>query len=218
MTIKERVRYEMFIRVVQFIQDNIADFPGGGIVAAQLAVLVAVVDRIQELLGLQIGGYGDSRFEFNSKDTARENLREMLSEINSTARSMIYEFPGIELKFRMIRNRNDAELLGAARAFLIEMTPLISDFERYGQDKNSPAELQTLIDDFEQSLGKPGTAIDSHVEATAEIGAEIRKGMIAVRTMRGVVINKYRPNVGKSAAWFSASRIEKLPQTTTPQP
>ena len=49
MTKRERVRYDMFIRVVQFINDNIADFPSG-IVPAQLAVLTAVVDRLQELV------------------------------------------------------------------------------------------------------------------------------------------------------------------------
>lgn len=209
MTKKQKVRYDMFIRVVQFLQDNAADFPTG-VVAAQLAVLTAVVDRLQILLGDQAAGLGDAKFEFNDKDTARENLREMLSEIARTAASMVYQFPGIDLKFRMPRGNNDADLLGKARAFLTEAAPHRGDFENYGMDTNFLTDLQTLIDAFEASLGETGTAIDSHVEATAEIGAETRKGMIAVRTIDAPVKNKYRTDVGKLAAWLSASHIEKV--------
>lgn len=218
MTRQQRVRYDMFIRVVQFIRDNAADFPAG-VVAAQLAVLIAVVDRLQTLLGDQSTGLGEARFEFHDKDTARENLRQMLSEIAETARSMVYQFSGVDLKFRMPRNHNDADLLGKAHAFQTEAAPLDADFQGYGMERSFLADLQRLIDDFEASLGEAGTAIDSHVKATAEIGAEMRKGMVAVRTMDGVIRNKYRRNVGKLAAWLSASHIERVPvENPRPKP
>jgi hypothetical protein len=216
MTKRERFRMDMFIRAVQFILNNIGDFVAGGVVAAQLVVVQAAIAKVQTLSGAQVEGFGDAGFAFNSKDTARENLREMLSEISRTARSMVYEFPGIDLKFRMPRNNNDAQLLAKALAFLTEATPLQADFERYEMDKNFLTALQTLITDFEQSLSTPGTAIDAHVAATAEISAEIRKGMVAVRTMNGAVRNKYRNDVGKLAAWLSASHIEKAPKTAPP--
>lgn len=212
----ERVRSDMFIRAVAFITGNAADFAAGGIVLVQLAVLQAVVAAIQVLSGEQAAGLGEARFGFNSKDTARENLREMLSEIARTARSMVYAFPGIDLKFRMPRNRNDAELLAKARAFLLEATTHQADFILYEMDAGFLAELQALIADFEQSLSAPATAIDTHVEATAEIGAEIRKGMIAVRTMNGAVMNRYRNDVGKLAAWLSASHVEKISSVNNP--
>jgi len=78
--------------------------------------------------------------------------------------------------------------------------------------------LQELVDDFERSLSETGTAIDAHVEATAEIGAEIRKGMIAVRIIDGVFKNKFRNDVGKLAAWTSASHIEKVSARSKPTP
>ncbi len=211
MTRGQKVRFEMFIRVVQFIQDNAADFTAG-VVAAQLAVLIGIIERLQTLLGDQAAGLGNARFEFNDKDTARENLRQMLSHIAETAHSMVYAFPGIDLKFRMPRNQSDAELLGKARAFLTEAAPYKNAFiDDYEMDKNFLIDLQTLIDEFEASMSETGTATDSHVAATAETGAEIRKGMIAVRTMNGAVMNKYRNNVGKLAAWLSASHVEKVP-------
>jgi hypothetical protein len=209
MTKRERLRYDMFIRIVQFIKDNIADFPAG-VVAAQLAVLTAIIDRLQVLLGEQSAGLSEARFGFSSKGTARENLRLILVEIAETARSMVYEFPGIELKFRMFYNNNDADMLGKARAFLTEATPLEANFVHYGMDEDFLTELQEAIDDFEGSLGTPATAIDSHVEATEEIGEEIRKGMIALRTVNGPIKNKYRNDAGKLAAWLSASHIENI--------
>ena len=214
----ERARFNMFLRAVQFITDNVGDFVAGGLVLTQLAVLQAVVAVLQTLTGEQAEGLGGARFQFNDKDTARENLRDILSQISRTARSMVYEFPGLDLKFRMPRNRNDAELLAKARAFLTEATPLATDFERYEMSRNFVSDLQTLINDFEASLSEPGTAIDEHVAATAKIGAEIRKGMIAVRTMQGAVKNKYQNNIGKLAAWLSASHLETSKPDTEPTP
>ena len=96
MNINERRRYDMFIRVAQFGADNTADFPAGSVGAAQFGEVTAVIDRLQELLGEQSEGFSDARFEFNNKDTARENLREEISDINRTARSMVYAIPGID--------------------------------------------------------------------------------------------------------------------------
>lgn len=61
-------------------------------------------------------------------------------------------------------------------------------------------------------------AIDEQVAATAQIGAAVRRGMIAVRILNGVVRNRYRSNVGKLAAWTSASHIEKAPKKDQPMP
>jgi hypothetical protein len=224
MTRRETVRFEMFIRVVPFILGLGGIFPAGSIVAVQLAVLQGVIAAIDALTGEQTTGIAEARFGFNSKDTARENLREMLSEISRTARSMVYAFPGINLKFRMMRGDSDLKMLALGRSFLTEATPLKDPFIEYGMDTYSDEEtntnfltiLQELVDDFEQSLSAAGTAIDAHVAATAEIGAEIRKGMIAVRIIDGVMKNKFRNDVGKLAAWLSASHVEKIPRRTKP--
>ena len=218
MTKQQRFRYDMFIRVIQFLQDNAAALTSA-IIAAQLAILIATVDRLQELLGERETGFSDARFEFNDKATARENLRAMLASIAETAHSMVYQFPGIDLKFRMPRNQSDAELLGKARSFLTAATPLEASFLLYDMEAGFVTELETLIDLFEQSLEPPGTAIDAHVEATAETGEKIREGMIAVRIINAPVKNAFRNDVGKLAAWLSASHIEKAPKRATePKP
>lgn len=164
-----------------------------------------------EIICIRHVGLAPDAIKFNSKDTARENLRGMLTDIARTARSMTYKFPDIELKFQLPKNLSDVNMLAAGHAFLTEATPYNNDFIDYEMDKNFLTDLQTLIAEFEAGLGAPGAATDSHVEATAEIGAEIRRGMIAVRTIKGAVMNKYRNDVGKLGAWLSALHIEKVP-------
>ncbi len=213
---RDRLRFDMFVRVGQFLKDNTTDFPANSLVATQSAVLNSVINNIQALTGEQNAGRSSARFQYNSKATARENLREMLSDISETARSMIYQLPGIDLKFRMPRGDNDAELLARARAFLTDATPLKNDFIAYEIDADFLTDLQALIADFEQRQSATGTSTGAHVEATADIGEEARKGMIAVRTMDGAIKNKYRRDLGKLTAWKSASHIERLPKLSAP--
>jgi hypothetical protein len=202
----------MFVRVKQYMAENAADFPAGSIGAVQAAEMNAVVDLLDQLGSDQSAGFGDARFSFAGKKSARENVRDDLSEINQTARSMNYQFPNIAEKFRMPRGNNDQQLLAAARAFLTEATPHKTDFIAYGMPADFLDDLQADIEAFEAALGATGEAVDSHVEATAEIDEAIRRGMIAVRILNGVVKNIYRNNVGKLAAWTSASHIEKAPK------
>ena len=209
----ERRRFEMFVRVRQFAVDNAADFPSGSIGAVQFAVIGAEITQIEQFAGDQAAGFGDARQGFATKETARENLREDLGEITRTARSMKYQFDGIDAKFRMPANVSDQNLLATARAFHEESLPYDADFQAYGMDKNFRADLQTTIDVFDNSMNPTGTAIDEQVAATAQIGSAIRQGMIARRILEGVIKNKYRTNVGKLAAWFSASHIERAPKS-----
>lgn len=209
----ERRRFEMFVRVRQFAVDNAADFPSGSIGAVQFAVIGAEITQIEQFAGDQAAGFGDARQGFATKETARENLREDLGEITRTARSMKYQFDGIDAKFRMPANVSDQNLLATARAFHEESLPYDADFQAYGMDKNFRADLQTTIDVFDNSMNPTGTAIDEQVAATAQIGSAISQGMIARRILEGVIKNKYRTNVGKLAAWFSASHIERAPKS-----
>ena len=50
------------------------------------------------------------------------------------------------------------------------------------------------------------------VAATAEIGESIRRGMVARRILDGVVRNVFASDVGKLAAWASASHVERAPK------
>lgn len=213
----DRVRYDMFVRVDEFGKTNQADFPAGSVGAAQFAIVAAVIAQIQSLIGDQTASRDDARFHYATKATLREDLRSEMSDINETARSMIYQFAGIELKFRMPRGDNDANLLAAARAFYQSSEEYEAAMIEYGLPIDFRANLQEAITAFEQSLNAPGAALDSQIAATADIGETVRRGMQAVRILDGVVRNKYRANTGRLAAWLSASHIEKINAKPKPQ-
>lgn len=209
---REQKRKAMFIRVREFMAENSAKFAAGSVAAVRAAELSEIIERLDELGGDQTVGMGEARFKFAGKNSAREDLREDLSDISQTARSMNYEFPNVAESFRMPRGNSDAQLLAHARAFLSEASSRKNEFIAYGMPADFLTDLQTDIDAFEAALGTTGAATGSHVEATAEIDEAIRSGMIAVRILNGIVKNVFRNDAGKLAAWLSASHIERAPK------
>ncbi|MGI8467180.1 MAG: hypothetical protein ACR2N3_01885 [Pyrinomonadaceae bacterium] len=128
---------------------------------------------------------------------------------------MEYQFAGISELFRMPRNMTDQNL-AAANAFIAAMSPYEDAFIEYDLPADFLSDLTDDITAFQQSMNAPSSARDTHVAATAEIGAVVRRGMQAVRILDGVVKNKYRDNVGKLAAWTTASHVEKPAQKKEP--
>jgi hypothetical protein len=217
MNINERNRYNMFLTVRQFGSENAADFPAGSIGATQFAEVNTVIDLIGGRATEQSGGASETRQGYLNKDTARENAREAMKEISRTARSMEYQFPGISTKFRMPRNRNDQELIAAGWAFAEDAVQYQNGFVDYGLPTDFIEDLTADLQAFQDSFDVPAAGIGEQVAATAEIGSLVRRGMIAVRVLNGVIKNKYRDNVGKLAAWATASHIERTPKSAPTQ-
>lgn len=204
----ERNRYNMFIKVKQFGADNAADFPNQSVGKIQFTDISNVIARLDELSTKQAEGFGEARLSYVSKDTARENLRETIANISRTAKGMEYEFTGISEQFRMPRGSSDQKLVATAKSFVTPANSHKADFIRYGLKADFIDELSDNIAAFEATINAPSSARGTHVEATAEIGETIRKGMNAVRILDAVIKNIYRGNVGKLAAWTTASNIE----------
>ena len=212
----ERRRYEMLVRVNQFGIDNAADFPIATIGGEKFNLLGGAISKIDGSSADQQAGYAESKQQFEIKDTRREDLRDLMSAISRTARSMEYDIDGIADKFRFIRNQPDEILLAKGSAFLAEATPYEDDFIAYGLPADFLTDLGTAIDNFSASFNATASATAEHVEATANNSANIREGMILVRTLEAIVKNKYANNPGKLAAWTSASHVEKAPKKATP--
>jgi hypothetical protein len=71
------------------------------------------------------------------------------------------------------------------------------------------ADLRAAIDDFEASLTPPESATDVQVEATAQLGEAVRRGMISRRILQGLMKLKYKTNPTRMRAWASASHLER---------
>lgn len=211
-----RRRYEMQVRVVQFGTDNSGDFSGIG--TTTFTELGTLVDETESKSASQQSGFGEAAQQFEVKDTCRENLRDQMSDISRTSKSMEYAFDGISDKFRFQRNMSDAQMLAKARAFIIEAGPYAADFKDYGLSGTFIADLTVAADAFEASFSNTASATAEHVAATADEAAKVRQGMIKVRILDGIVKNRYANDPGKLAAWISASHVEKAPKAKTPTP
>lgn len=94
----DRRRYEMLVRVVQFFNDNTADFVG--FVRDKFLEIVPWVNEVESKSAAFASGIAEAGQQFEVKDTARENLRASMSAMSLIAKSMEYEFDGISDKFR----------------------------------------------------------------------------------------------------------------------
>jgi hypothetical protein len=209
-----RRRYEMQVRASQLGVDNAADFTG--IATTKFAELAALVNDVESTSAAQQSGFGEAAQQFEVKDTARENLRDEMSDISRTAKSMEYAFDGISNKFLFQRNMPDAEMLAKARAWQTEALPYEADFVAYGLHIKFILHLTQAADAFEASFSNTASATAEHVAATADEAAKVRQGMIIVRILDGIVRNVYANDPGKLAAWISASHVEKAPKKKAP--
>ncbi len=206
----DRRRHEMQIRVGKFGVDNAADF--SGIATAKFAELATINTSAAVQLADQQSGFGESAQQFEVKDTCRENLRDEMSEVSRTSKAMEYEFDGIQDKFFFRRNMPDVQLLAKARAFIDEIAPYKTDFIAYGMPASFVIDLTAAADAFEASFTAVVSATAEHIAARAQIAADLRQGMVIVRILDGIVLNRYANDPGKRAAWIAASHVEKAPK------
>lgn len=212
----ERFCYDCFLRMKQFGIDSLTDFPASTKGGIQFISLSQVITDAENAGAKQIGGTNIAKQSHASKGTNRETLFAILSEMARTARSMAYEFEGIDDKFRLPRNRNDQSMLATARNFLIEAENYKQDFIDYEMPATFLSDLGEAVTAFENSLADANSAVGTRVTATANMGEIIRRGMIIRRILDGIVKNKYRDNPGKLAAWATASHIERPPKKKVP--
>src|SRR5947208_8015323 len=122
--------YEMVLHVSGFGAENAADFPSTTLGGELFAKIKASVTKLESHIAARSSGGSSARAGTSSKSAAREALRDSLEKISRTARAMSQTMPGLNDKFRLPRSMTDQDLLGVARAFAADATPIKSDFLR----------------------------------------------------------------------------------------
>lgn len=211
-------RKEAMERSLQFFNDNNADLKNTALLVTQFGVIQTELGLMESHMSAQATGVGDAAQSFEIKDTTRENLRAQMSPIARTARRMETMFDGISNKYRMPRNRTDQEMLATARSWVAELPADKDKFTSFGLPGSFIDDLAAAADAFENSFPATITAVDHRVESTAEIGASERRGMVELRTADAIIQNIYANNVGKLAAWLTASHVERPPKKKAPTP
>jgi hypothetical protein len=213
---ESRRKWDAFVRIRQFGTDNAADFGAGSPATVQFNLLGTIIASVDTSAADQFDAGGDYSQLIEAKANAREDLRGRMSEIAMAARSMVYVIPGVDEKFRMPRNRNDADLLAAGRAFQTNSSTYEVTFISYGLAADFRDLLHDSADNFEALMPNVASALADRVEAVAQIDDWVTQGMRSRRVLDGIVRIKYANNPGKLAAWASASHIEKAPAKPKP--
>ena len=209
MNINIRRRRDTFIRMKAFSLEFPEDFPAESPQAEQMQVVSDALDEIEEFAGDQVSGIGETRFSYNTKGTARDNLRDKLDDVSTIADTLAYSIEGIDLLFKIPKNLPDANLLALADAFIERADPYKADFIRYGLETTFITDLETAKQAFEDSLTPPESASEAKVEATAKLDQAARRGMIARTILKGILKVKYKTNPSRMRAWQSASHLER---------
>lgn len=209
---RENRKFQMFLRVQDFGVAHLSDFAVGSLARQLFAKLSDVIAEIEGHSASEASGVGLARQGTTTRGQAIEALREDLEAINRTALTMANEVPGIEDKFRLPRNRGVQHLLSAARAFLIDATPLKDEFIKRELPANFLEDLQADIDAVEAAISRQASGVGSHVAAGAAIDDAIDRGGETVRNLDAIVKNKYANNPAALAEWTSASHTERNPR------
>jgi hypothetical protein len=211
---RDRRRYEAFVRVNQFGIDNAGDFTG--IATTKFNELGMKLADAEIAASGQQSGFGEAAQQFEIKDTARENLRDDMSTISRTAKSMEYAIDGISDKFAFQRNMPDVEMLAKARAFVDDIVTYKVDFIAYGMPATFDVALNTAANAFEATFAPVDSATAEHIAGTAATGALIREGMVIIRILDGIAKNVYATNAGQFAAWSAAAHVQRDPKPKPP--
>ena len=150
MTRKERVRYEMLLRVQEFGAAHRELFPEsstGGKTFAKVAEATAqIIDAhmMTKALGAQEGR--------QAKTAARAAVRQAMRAIVRTARDIARTAPLEDHRFQMPTRQSDVALLAAARRFLNEVQAVQDRFVTLGLPSSFVSDLAQQVHAFEAAM------------------------------------------------------------------
>jgi hypothetical protein len=202
-------RYEMLKRVREFGDAQISAFADGSLGKELFGVVTQVVTALESQGANQISGLGAAQSSTATKASIREDLRDLLTAINRTARVLAFETPGLESKFRFPRDASDQTLLTAARAFAADAAPLKEGFIKHEMPADFVEQLNMQINAFEEAIKKQSAAVNTHVSAKVAIDDNIARGLQTVRQLDVIVRNKFNGDPAVLAAWARASHVAR---------
>ena len=209
MTDTERRRYEMFLRVREFMAGRATQFPQTTLAGELAERLTNMIEAIDTQTARQSSGRSGTRESSTSKAAARDELRRDLDAISRTARVMAQTISGLEDKFRAPRSVSDQALLSTARAFATDALPLAAEFIRRGLPENFLDDLNADIAKLEQAVNQKIQKRESQVTATAAIDSALENGLDIVRELDAIMRNSFANNAASLAARLSASQTER---------
>lgn len=204
-----RNHYDAFTRMKAFGETYAGVFAPNSRAAAQFAVISGVVTAMETQGVLKLSGTQGFRGGTGAKAVAAENLREEMRAIRDTAEAIseAEEMPEFDDQFLMPRSYSYDVLLTTAKAFLADASANEALFLEFEMKPSFLADLQADISALENADDTQDAGLSQQVGGTAELTAEVKKGLAARKQLLPIMKNKYSGQAGILAEWATATRI-----------
>ena len=173
-------QYEMLVRVNQFGETH-GDVFRKTIQARQH--FADVTAAVKELSGHAVDKMRATDEGKSNKAMARRALASRLRTIGRTARLIEADNPGMEDKFKYPKPQSDQALIAAGRLFAQDAEAFAGAFVAQVMPKTFIADLEKLVEQFEQAIQERDANREAHAAARMRIAALLRSGTVAVRKL-----------------------------------
>ena len=218
MTKRQRRKFEMFLRVRDFYNARVNEFPAATVGGQLFTALMAIISQIEQLSADAFSATGEVAQNIDVKGDAKDLVRDLLQDISDMTATMTYEINGLEDKFRMPRNKSVPSLIAAGRAFAADAAEYEADFIRYGLSSDFIEQLTTATDSLDVAHRETGDSTQNRIGKNAALVPLFKDGMIKVDRLEPIVRMKYRSNAATLSAWIYASHLEREPRPEKPEP
>ena len=203
---------DMFNRVLDILPVEFADLPAGSQAADAAADLQTQYNVIISESAEQSGFEGTGKEGTALRAVARQNIRDYMSTLARTARSIARQTPGFDKNYPAPRGMDDTELLNEARAVGPKALADETIFVGRGLTRNFLESIDGFISDFDASKDTTNIADGSRGASVSDKNTAYEKGLDDVDILNDFIRNFYRNQPAKLAAWKIASHIERSPK------
>ena len=200
---------DMFNRVLDVLPVEFTDLPAGSDADAAAADLQAQYNVVIGESGAQSGFQGTGEEGTALRAVARQNIRDYLSTLGRTARSISRKTPGFDSNYPPPSGMEDAELLNEARAVAPKAIADKTIFIGRGLTLEFLESIEAFVTAFDASQDTTNVAEGSRGAAVSEKNTAYEKGLDDVDLLNDFIRNFYRDQPAKLAAWKIASHIER---------
>ena len=214
MTKRQRVRYEMLVRVRNFGIAHREAFPESSAAGQAFGQLVGVVEQIENHLIRHTQGRTEAR---KVNVATREAVIEAMKAITATGRQAVAGETGPN-PFRMPGSRSAAPLLASARYVMDEAERRSEKFVELGMPPGFLTDFAKLVDRLQVAIGVQHDSRAARRKARAGIASSIARGNTLVAQLDVTVANSVRPDPVRLGEWLGARSVDMGPSSGAEKP
>ena len=201
----ERKKYEMLVRLRDFGEAHLDLFPESSFAQEHFAAVDAAVKALSQHA---VSKMLTAREGKRNKVMAHDALLTRLEAISDTARAIGQDTPGLEDKFHVPEHLTDQALVTAGRAFARDAEGFAGQFIGHAMPATFIADLNGLVDGFEQAIHARQAGKDGQTAARASIEAALASAFVAVQKLDAIVANHVPGDPVTMAVWRGDRRVE----------